>query len=316
MSIFSTILKDLVTAFAIRPKDYGYDDGEFLALFESYDDYEMRMDEDVERNISLAIGPYEHDNFTLVYDASVPEEFKMAREFLEVLGGYCSKTNSKTLLKLMTQKKQLSVSEVLKAISFNGEVPCYSLDDDFDNFHNIVTRYLIESGWLTDFPKNILDLPGIAMLRLSIFKYILQNWDWIIAIYNFNVLENLAEHYGLASLENSAIEEDALRRTFIRKVLEQEIAELKQKLEDNVLKMIAKSKRNDFFVENGLDEKTVARRSNQYQADAENSNWSSYNKVLLQKAKQLTGKITVGLLQEKLKIDYFKAMEIKRRLES
>lgn len=129
-------------------------------------------------------------------------------------------------------------------------------------------------------------------------------------------MENLAEHYGLASLENSAIEEDALRRTFIRKVLEQEIAELKQKLEDNVLKMIAKSKRNDFFVENGLDEKTVARRSNQHQADAENSNWSSYNKVLLQKAKQLTGKITVGLLQEKLKIDYFKAMEIKRRLES
>ena len=152
------------------------------------------------------------------------------------------------LLKLMRQKKQLSVSEVLRAISFNGRVPYYSANDDFENFHNFVTRYLIESGWLIDFPKIILRVQGIAMLRLSIFKYILRNWNWIIAIYDFRVLEELAIHYGQVSLKNSAIEEDALRREFIRKVLKQEIAELEQKLEENILKIIDGSERNDFFI--------------------------------------------------------------------
>lgn len=314
--VFDSIVRDLSDDFAIKPRDYKIDDGVFVTLFESYDDYEARSDEDIERNARLAIGSCEYDNFTLVYDADIPEELKMAREFLNVLGEYCSKTNSQTLRKLIAQKQQLSVSEVLKAISFNGEVPYYSPDDDFDNFHNIVTRYMIESGWLTDFPKNILDLPDIAMLRLSIFKYILQNWNWIIAIYNFDVLEELAECYGLTSLKNSTIEEDALRRAFIRKVLKQQIAELEQELEDKILKMVARSERNEFFIQNYVDEKTVAKRSDQHQANAENSNWSSYDKALLQKAKQLTGKITVDLLQKQLKIDYFKAVEIKMKLDA
>ena len=316
VNVFDSIVRDLSDDFAIKPRDYKIDDGAFVTLFESYDDYEARSDEDIERNARLAIGSCECDNFTLVYDADIPEQLKMAREFLDVLGKYCSKTNSQTLRKLIAQKQQLSVSEVLKAISFNGEVPYYSPDDDFDNFHNIVTRYMIESGWLTDFPKNILDLPDIAMLRLSIFKYILQNWDWIIAIYNFAVLEELAECYGLTSLKNSAIEEDALRRAFIRKVLKQQIAELEQELEDKILKMVARSERNEFFIQNYIDEKIVAKQSNQHQADAENSNCSSYDKALLQKAKQLTGKITVDLLQKQFKIDYFKAVEIKMKLDA
>ena len=155
----------------------------------------------------------------------------------------------------MKQKKQLSVSEVLRAVSFNGRAPYYSASDDFENFHNFVTRYLIESGWLIDFPKIILRVQGIAMLRLSTFKYILRNWNWIIAIYDFRVLEELAIHYGQVSLKKSAIEEDSLRREFIRKVLKQEIAELEQKLEDNILKIIGSSEQNDFFVKNKLTTK-------------------------------------------------------------
>ena len=98
------------------------------------------------------------------------------------------------------------------------------------------------------------------MLRLSIFKYILRNWNWIIAIYDFRVLEELAIHYGQVSLKNSAIEEDALRREFIRKVLKQEIAELEQKLEENISKIIDSSERNDFFIKNRLA--TKANRKN------------------------------------------------------
>lgn len=164
----------------------------------------------------------------------------------------------------MRRKKQLSVNEVLRAVSFNGHVPYYSANDDFENFHNFVTRYLIESGWLIDFPKIILRVQGIAMLRLSIFKYILRNWNWIIAIYDFRALEELAIHYGQVSLKNSAIEEDALRREFIRKVLKQEIAELEQKLEENILKIIDSSERNDFFIKNKLTTKNgrIANKSN------------------------------------------------------
>ena len=64
---------------------------------------------------------------------------------------------------------------------------------------------------------------------------------------DFRVLEELAIHYGQVSLKNSAIEEDSLRREFIRKVLKQEIAELEQKLEENISKIIGSSERNDFF---------------------------------------------------------------------
>lgn len=187
----------------------------------------------------------------------------MAGEFLSVLGKYCSKTKSENLLRLMRQKKQLSVSEVLRAVSFNGRVPYYNANDDFENFHNFVTRYLMESGWLIDFPKIILGVQGIAMLRLSIFKHILKNWNWIIAIYDFRVLEELAIHYGQVSLKNSALEEDALRREFIRKVLKQEITELEQKLEENILKILDSSERNDFFIKNKLVTKNgrIANRS-------------------------------------------------------
>ena len=209
----------------------------------------------LEQELKVSVSPYHHQDFTLTHDLEMPSQTKMAEEFLSVLGKYCSKTKSENLLRLMRQKKHLSVSEVLRAISFNGRVPYYSANDDFENFHNFVTRYLIESGWLIDFPRIILRVQGIAMLRLSIFKYILKNWDWIIAIYDFRVLEGLAIHYGRVSLKNSAIEEDALRRDFIRKVLKQEIAELEQKLEENILKIIDSSERNDFFIKNKLTTK-------------------------------------------------------------
>lgn len=218
----------------------------------------------LEQELKVSVAPYHHQNFTLTYDLEMPSQTKMAGEFLNVLGKYCSKTKSENLLNLMRQKKQLSVSEVLRAISFNGRVPYYSANDDFENFHNFITRYLIESGWLIDFPKIILRVQGIAMLRLSIFKYILKNWNWIIAIYDFRVLEELAIHYGQVSLKNSAIEEDALRREFIRKVLKQEIAELEQKLEENILKILDSSERNDFFIKNKLTTKNgrIANKSN------------------------------------------------------
>ena len=206
----------------------------------------------LEQELKVSVSPYHHQDFTLTHDLEMPSQTKMAEEFLSVLGKYCSKTKSENLLRLMSQKNQLSVSEVLRAISFNGRIPYYSANDDFENFHNFVTRYLIESGWLIDFPKIVLRVRGIAMLRLSIFKYILKNWNWIIAIYDFRVLEELAIHYGQVSLKNSAIEEDALRREFIRKVLKQEIAELEQKLEENILKILDSSERNDFFIKNKL----------------------------------------------------------------
>ena len=206
----------------------------------------------LEQELKVSVAPYHDQNFTLTYDLEMPSQTKMAGEFLSVLGKYCSKTKNKNLLRLMRQKKQLFVSEVLRAVSFNGRVPYYSANDDFENFHIFVTRYLIESGWLIDFPKIVLRVQGIAMLRLSIFKYILKNWNWIIAIYDFRVLEELAIHYGQVSLKNSAIEEDALRREFIRKVLKQEIAELEQKLEENILKIIDNSEQNDFFIKNKL----------------------------------------------------------------
>ena len=218
----------------------------------------------LEQELKVSVAPYHHQNFTLTYNLEMPSQTKMAGEFLNVLGNYCSKTKSEDLLKLMRQKKQLSVSEVLRAVSFNGRAPYYSANDDFENFHNFATRYLIESGWLIDFPKIILGVQGIAMLRLSIFKYILKNWNWIIAIYDFRVLEELAIHYGQVSLKNSAIEEDALRREFIRKVLKQEIAELEQKLEENILKILDGSERNDFFIKNKLTTKNgrIANKSN------------------------------------------------------
>ena len=218
----------------------------------------------LEQELKVSVAPYHHQNFTLTYNLEMPSQTKMAGEFLNVLGNYCSKTKSENLLKLMGQKKQLSVSEVLRAVSFNGRVPYYSANDDFENFHNFITRYLIESGWLIDFPKIILGVQGIAMLRLSIFKYILKNWNWIIAIYDFRVLEELAIHYGQVSLKNSALEEDALRREFIRKVLKQEIAELEQKLEENISKIIDGSERNDFFIKNRLVTKNgrIANKSN------------------------------------------------------
>ena len=218
----------------------------------------------LEQELKVPIAPYHDQNFTLTYDLEMPSQTKMAGEFLSVLGKYCSKTKSENLLKLMRRKKQLSVNEVLRAVSFNGHVPYYSANDDFENFHNFVTRYLIESGWLIDFPKIILRVQGIAMLRLSVFKYILKNWNWIIAIYDFRVLEELAIHYGQVSLKNSAIEEDALRREFIRKVLKREIAELEQKLEENILKIIDSSERNDFFIKNKLVTKNgrIANKSN------------------------------------------------------
>lgn len=217
----------------------------------------------LEQELKVSVAPYHHQNFTLTYDLEMPSQIKMAGDFLNVLGKYCSKTKSEDLLKLMRREKQLSVSEVLRAVSFNGRVPYYNANDDFENFHNFVTRYLMESGWLIDFPKIILGVQGIAMLRLSIFKHILKNWNWIIAIYDFRVLEELAIHYGQVSLKNSAIEEDALRREFIRKVLKQEIAELEQNLEENILKILDSSKRNDFFIKNKLVTKNgrIANRS-------------------------------------------------------
>lgn len=186
---------------------------------------------------------YSHGDFSLKYDVDYPEtpnEIKMAKEFVDSLGVYCLNTKSKTLLNLLDNKQQLTVSEVLRAISFNGEAPYYSPEDDFNNFHSFVTRYMIESGWLTDFSDIILSISNISMLRLSTFKYILANWNWIVSIYDSGVLEELAINYGKISLENSAIEESALRETFIRMALKQEIIRAEQELEERVLSIIKK----------------------------------------------------------------------------
>lgn len=164
----------------------------------------------------------------------------MAKEFVDSLGVYCLNTKSKTLLDLLDNKQQLTVSEVLRAISFNGEAPYYSPEDDFNNFHSFVARYMIESGWLTDFSDIILSISNISMLRLSTFKYILANWNWIVSIYDSGVLEELAINYGKISLENSAIEESALREAFIRMALKQKIIRAEQEIEERVLSIIKK----------------------------------------------------------------------------
>jgi hypothetical protein len=221
-------------------------------LISSFQEYEKRA-KDPNKSFLEAVDTFSINKKLVKYDLAITEEIGSANEFMDSLHDYCMRTDKKAINQLFASKKKtIKVSKILQAI--NGkETPWYFSDGEFDLFHSCVTKFMLSCGWFVEFPALLLNVKGIAMLRLDIVKYILANWNWITATYSLDVFDMFARKYGSISLKDSAVEEDAVRREYIRKYLELEIRYMQNSIEERVNMFITNDERHPWFEKSGVE---------------------------------------------------------------
>lgn len=191
---------------------------------------------------------------TIKYDLAITGEVGAADDFTNALRDYCKVSQNPRVVKLFnSQHKTLKVSQILQAINGKKTPWYFTTDGDFDVFHQVVTRYMLDCGWFIEFPALLLHTAGIPMLRLDIVKYILANWNWLSAVYTWEVFEGFAERYGSISLKESAIEEDIVRRKYIEEYIRLKIRVWESQMNESIDEIITNKERHPWFEKNQVE---------------------------------------------------------------
>lgn len=194
--------------------------------------------------------PFVLNDKKIVYDLiQLPdyEGVNPANQITEAIGDFCQASQHDQIRYLFGGlNKTVKVSKILQVIdnlSKDGS------NTDMNLFITKTVQPLLSRGWLQALTQVVFQTPKTIILRLNLIKYLLANWEWLVGIYSLEVFESVAQDYGSISLKESAIEEDALRRRFIKKVLELELEDLRQTIDQRVEKIITNKERHQFFEE-------------------------------------------------------------------
>lgn len=162
-------------------------------------------------------------------------DYRTIDVLVDGLHDYLLRTTSEPVKQYLTEcTDDISLRGLLETIS--GPAGFFPSDGDMALFHNCVTKYIIDAGYLTSYMDFLFAIStpaqlqysndkrvNIAMLRCETVKYLMTNFDWIVSIYNFDdAITPIATGYGALNLGSdkwTVPYEYNLRRNFIAKVL-------------------------------------------------------------------------------------------------
>lgn len=187
-----------------------------------------------------------------VHNVMPVTDYRLADVLVDGLHDYLLRTTSEPVKQYLDEcDGDISVYELLETIS--GEPGFFPSDGDMALFHNCVTKYIIDTGYLTRYMKLLFVLSkpvqneergeyrmDIAMLRCETIKYLMANIDWITSIYDFDdAIMPIVDDYGelnLGGAEWTVPYEYNLRRNFIAKLFQindqRYISDLNQRVSD------------------------------------------------------------------------------------
>lgn len=177
-------------------------------------------------------------------------DYRLADVLVDGLHDYLLRTTSAPVQKYLDEcTEDISVYQLLETIS--GEVDFFPSDGDMALFHDCVTKYIIDTGYLTRYMQLLFALNMTAlgsehmhidMLRCETIKYLMTNLDWITSIYDFDdAIMPIAKDYGclnLGGVEQTVPYEYSLRRNFIAKILnindQRYLADINRRIDDYI----------------------------------------------------------------------------------
>ena len=177
-------------------------------------------------------------------------DYRLADVLVDGLHDYLLRTTSAPVQKYLDEcTEDISVYQLLETIS--GEVDFFPSDGDMALFHDCVTKYIIDTGYLTRYMQLLFALNMTAlgsehmhidMLRCETIKYLMTNLDWITSIYDFDdAIIPIAKDYGrlnLGGVEQTVPYEYNLRRNFIAKILnindQRYLADINRRIDDYI----------------------------------------------------------------------------------
>lgn len=216
-------------------------------LISSIEEYNERMDYQG-RSFCETVESFALNDKSVKYDLIMMYNISCADGFMKMMHEYCRETTDRDVKELFVSEQDIfKASDILRTVSRNDANQYY--DNNFDLFHSYVTQYMLKAGWMIELFNIIFSIDGIDALRLDIVRYILANWNWLVGIYDPKIFDLIATRYGGISLQKSAIEEDSLRRQFIRQTLKLKIEALQGSIESDIDKYVEGSKRHPFFDE-------------------------------------------------------------------
>lgn len=186
------------------------------------------------------------------HDVMPVADYRLADVLVDGLHDYLLRTTSEPVKQYLDEcEDSISVYKLLETIS--GPADFFPSNGDMALFHNCVTKYIVDAGYLarymsllfalsqpTDSGEGTEERMSIAMLRCETVKYLMTNLDWILSIYDFDdAILPIVETYGVLNLgggEWTVPYEYNLRHHFIASILQADdrnyLATINQRVND------------------------------------------------------------------------------------
>lgn len=166
-------------------------DGKYEVLrtdSKALDEGRRRRNQHPRESFLSIIRPAKASNKLIIYDLATLDNPKPADEFMVRLAKLCDKTDNARIRALFANKSTITVnaSQILSAISNDSDG--FKSVDDYAEFHNIITKYMLSSGWASYFPALLANTEGIQYLAVDLIRYALANQVWIKSIYDQDVI--------------------------------------------------------------------------------------------------------------------------------
>lgn len=134
----------------------------------------------------------------LVYDLDAVCMVKLADAYLTQVAKFCRVSHNDKLRKLFAPSEEsvVKLSDVIRAIS-GGEGSQIAMED-FELFHQYVTKYMLVNNWLLDNPSDgypwlQFNVPGTMNLTIDTLRYLDNNVNWLTAWYGQSQVDSLIE---------------------------------------------------------------------------------------------------------------------------
>lgn len=157
----------------------------------------------------------------IYYDLEELSMVKAADELMEKIGVFCRSVSSEQLDKLWSwNSNRIPVSEVLRCMSSDVVNDGMNVGD-YELFNSYVSKYMFGAGWLSRNPSDgypwvIFQVSKTNGLKIDMLRYVINNINWISAIYPVESLASLAsqisnmelasDRYGAENLRARAIQ--------------------------------------------------------------------------------------------------------------
>lgn len=150
----------------------------------------------------------------LVYDLDAVCMVKLADAYLAQVAKFCRVSHNDKLRKLFAPSEEsvVKLSDILRTIS--GDEDSQIVMEDFELFHQYVTKYMLVNNWLLDNPSDgypwlQFNVSGTMNLTIDTLRYLANNVNWLTAWYGQSQVDSLIEQ--IKRLPISADDASSLR---------------------------------------------------------------------------------------------------------